>query len=425
MGQRMNDESTRLSLLWFPGRGVTFYEESSLFFFIPQDRMFQTVLTPEHIQEIHGLATVIHHRSQLGSQSNVRFTCALSDEIRAAIHAKLGLDLSQVAEVPMRWIQGDTVPHVDVSQGTFEHTYLVYVSSSQGEFVLGDQSYPICEGAGIQFYEGISHKTVGTGSEPRLLIGPMNELGLPVGSALSYYGSEADALNTTNIIGYGTSFIIESFNGITAWRLASNSNGSSSQSATYYVGDALNQDGNYYLYPNAPCLLEGTMVMCQIDGVDQEIPIEQIRRGMTIKTAGGYKRVELIGRSPIHNSGSSERSQHRLYVCRTDRYPELKTDLYLTGCHSILVNRLTTDQIEQTKALLGDIYVTGQKYRLMACIDERAEPWASEGTYTVWHLAVENQHPRANEGIFVNGGLLVESCSLQYLQKHSNMELIH
>jgi hypothetical protein len=385
--------------------------------------MYASVLTPEHIQYIHALDTVIRHRPHL-PYSNVRFTCPLSAEIKAAIHTTLGLDLSDVAEVPMRWVHGDTGSHVDVSQGTFENTYLVYVSSSEGNFVLGDQSYPIVEGAGIRFNEGISHHTVGTGTEPRLLIGPMNELGLPVGSALYYYGSEADALNTTNIIGYGTNFTIESFNGITAWRLASNSNGSSSQSVTYYVGDNLNQDGNYYLYPNAPCLLEGTTVLCQIDGSDQEIPIEQVRRGTVIKTASGYKRVELIGRTTMTNSGSTERTQNRLYVCRTDRYPELKTDLYLTGCHSLLVDRLTPEQNKKTKELLGNIYITGQKSRLMACIDERAEPWASEGKYIVWHLAVENQFPRANDGIFVNGGLLVETCSLYYLEKYSNMELM-
>jgi len=386
--------------------------------------MFRSVLTPDHIQEIHALDTVRSRRNQLQSHSNVRFTCPLSNEIRGAIQSSLGLDLSGVAEVPMRWIQGDTAAHIDVSRGSFENTYLVYASSSEGEFVLGGESYPICEGNGICFNEGISHHTVGTGAEPRLLIGPMNENGLPVGNSLSYYGSEADALSYTNQLAYGSSFTIELINGISAWRLASNSGGSSSQSVTYYVGDVLNQDGNYYLYPNAPCLLEGTTVLCQIDGTDQEIPIEQIRPGSVVKTVNGYNRVQLVGRSPIVNSGSTDRSQNRLYVCRTDRYPELKTDLYLTGCHSILVDQLTADQIEQTKTLLGDIYITGQKYRLMACIDDRAEPWASEGSYTVWHLAVENEHLRANEGIFVNGGLLVETCSLQYLQKHSNMELL-
>jgi hypothetical protein len=253
----------------------------------------------------------------------------------------------------------------------------------------------------------------------------MNERGQPVGSSIAYFASEADALSYTNPLYGGGSWTVELINGISSWRLASNSSGSSSQSVTYYVGNTLNSDGSYYLYPNAPCLLEGTTVLCQIDGVDQEIPIEQIRTGTMVKTAeDGYLRVALIGRSVISNSGSTERSQNRLYACRTDRYPELKTDLYLTGCHSLLVDQLTADQIEQTRSILENIYITGNKYRLMACIDDRAEPWASEGRYTVWHLALENQYPRANYGIFVNGGLLVESCSLFYLHNHSNMELM-
>ncbi len=398
---------------------------SLLFFLYVQDRMYASVLTSEQVQHIHSLDTVIRHRPHL-PYSNVRFTCPLSAEIKAAILTSLGLDLSNVAEVPMRWVHGDTAAHVDVSRGTFENTYLIYASSSEGDFVLGDQSYPIIEGCGIRFNEGISHHTVGTGSGHRLIIGPMNEMGQPVGGpVITYYASEADALSYTNPIGYGGSYTVESFNGITSWRLASNSNGTSSQSVTYYVGNDLNPDGSYHLYPNAPCLLEGTTIQCLVDGVDQEIPIEQIRTGTMVKTAeDGYVRVALIGRSVISNSGSTDRSQNRLYVCRTDRYPELKTDLYLTGCHSLLVDQLTADQIDQTRTILENVYITGKKYRLMACIDDRAEPWASEGNYTVWHLALENQYPRANYGIFVNGQLLVETCSLFYLQNHSNMELM-
>ena len=396
----------------------------SSFFLYTQDRMYASVLTPEHIQFIHSLDTVIRHRPHL-PYSNVRFTCALPAEIKAAIHTALGLDLSNVAQVPMRWVHGDTASHIDVSHGTFENTYLIYASSSEGDFVLGDQSYPIREGCGIRFNEGISHHTVGTGTAHRLIIGPMNERGQPVGAApISYFASEADALSHTNQIGYG-GYTVQNINGITSWRIASNSDGTSSQSATYYVGDVLMDDGIYDLYPNAPCLLEGTTVLCQINGVDQEIPIEQIRKGTMVKTVeNGYQRVAFIGRTVITNSGSMERSQNRLYVCRTDRYPELKTDLYLTGCHSLLVDQLTPDQITQTRTILEDVYITGQKYRLMACIDDRAEPWASEGNYTVWHFALENGHPRTNYGVFVNGSLLVETCSLYYIQNYSNMELM-
>ena len=388
--------------------------------------MYTSVLTSEQIQQIHSLDTVCYHHSQLDVPV-VSFRCPLSDEIKAAIKTAMGLDLSSITDVPMRWIRGDTVEHVDVGPASFDKTYLIYLSSSEGEFVLdGAYRYPIQQGYGIQFNEGQRHETVNTGSIPRLLIGPMNDLGYPVGgSPLVYFASEADALTYTNSIGNGGTYTVQSFNGITSWRLASNSTGTSSQSATYYVGDNLNPDGVYILYPNVPCLLEGTTVQCLIDGNEQTVPIEKIRRGTLVKTVeNGYRHVVAIGRSVITNSGSTDRSQNRLYVCRTDRYPELKTDLYLTGCHSLLVDELTPDQIVQTRSMIENVYITGKKYRLMACIDDRAEPWASEGKYTVWHLALENHYPRSNYGIFVNGSLLVETCSLYYLYNHSNMELL-
>jgi hypothetical protein len=393
--------------------------------------MFSSVLASEQIQAIHVMDTVLEHRATLNSviatgvsTHVITFTCPLPDEMKQSIKDTMGLDLFAVESVPMRWIIGDSREHVDVAPGTFDNTYLIYLNSSEGSFICDQFSCPIQEGIGIRFNEHVSHQTIETGSTPRLLIGPMNEHGHPVGAPISYFNSEADALAYNNMIG-SSGYTIDTFNGITAWRIASNSWGTSPQNVTYYTGQTLDTNGGYILYPSAPCLLEGTTVLCQINGVDQELPIEQIRPGTVIKTAeDGYRRVELIGRSTLHNSGSVDRSQNRLYVCRMDQYPELKKDLYLTGCHSILVNQLTSEQFVQTRNMLGDIFITGQKYRLMACIDQRAEPWASEGDYTVWHLALENHYPRANYGIFVNGGLLVESCSLQYLRNHSNMELV-
>jgi hypothetical protein len=57
----------------------------------------------------------------------------------------------------------------------------------------------------------------------------------------------------------------------------------------------------------------------------------------------------------------------------------------------------------------------------MAHIDERAEPWNAEGEYTIWHVALEHADERMNYGVYVNGGLLVESCSINFLKNKSNM----
>ena len=73
---------------------------------------------------------------------------------------------------------------------------------------------------------------------------------------------------------------------------------------------------------------------------------------------------------------------------------------------------------------LGKMFVTEKKYRLMACLDERAKPWASEGAYTIWHFALEHADTGLNYGVYANGGLLVETCSIQFLKTKSNMELV-
>ena len=57
------------------------------------------------------------------------------------------------------------------------------------------------------------------------------------------------------------------------------------------------------------------------------------------------------------------------------------------------------------------IFVAESKCKLMAYIDDRAKPWASEGLYTIWHIALENSDKNANYGIYANG-YLVESCSI-------------
>jgi hypothetical protein len=59
----------------------------------------------------------------------------------------------------------------------------------------------------------------------------------------------------------------------------------------------------------------------------------------------------------------------------------------------------------------------------MACIDERAEPWNSKGIYTIWNFALENLDEKMNYGVYVNGGLLVESCSINFMKNKSNIVL--
>jgi hypothetical protein len=498
------------------------------------------VLSEEELYYLNTLPEVLAAKATLDSRASgkVYFSVAINDSIRGTLQSRFGLDLSTRSTIPMRWIKGDTAPHIDTGASKFQHTYLVYLNNSPGELIVDSQSYPIEANAGFVFHEGLSHETRATEDVPRLLLGPMNEMAEPVGAVttryyirltlptsnnlvifsgffdvenstnivqefydssnptvnirstggnggptylyeagwlcfdgggcnitsfpylygategdynlygdlassignvdglsnvayeftltpIAYFPTEADALANTNSLGTDASFTIGSYGGYTSWRIASNSTGSSSQSAVYLNGNGLNADGFYYLYPAAPCFLEGSTILCQVDGVEKYVPVEELNKGTLVKTSlNGYKAVVLIGKGTILNAGNDERTENRLYKCSPSKYPELKEDLYITGCHSILEFPITEKQKEDTMKHHGKLFVTDKKYRLMAYVDERAEPWNSEGTYTIWHFALENTDERMNYGVYANGGLLVESCSIRMLTNKSNMTFI-
>ena len=105
----------------------------------------------------------------------------MTDSIRTALLSKFGLEFDADMELPMSWVVGDSEPHVDACDTEFETTYLVYLQDGLGEFIVGDEAYPMVANSGFMFPEGLMHLTKGCEMEPRLMVGPMNELGVKVG----------------------------------------------------------------------------------------------------------------------------------------------------------------------------------------------------------------------------------------------------
>ena len=409
----------------------------------------ENVFSTEDISYIHSHPGVLAARDTLGSSRQSYFQINLTDSIRYSLSTHLNLDLSKVDHVPMRWIQGDTQAHADSGRSAFEHTHLVYLSDSPGQFILGDEAYPITANTGFVFDEGLVHKTLNTGSEPRLLLGPMNEFAQPVGvPTIFFYSTYADALamqnDIYNIGGYRIigpldnldgeyDIFIAAVNGVTEWRLAPTDpnmptgvyeNGYDLTAITYDVGIYSIHLYPANLYPGqVPCFLEGTEILCQVDGAEKYLPIERLTPGTLVKTSrDGYKKVVLSGKGPVENPGHEERIEKRLYKCSPENYPELTKDVYLTGRHAILVDNLSPDELEKTMENLGKIYLTDDKCRLLTCIDERAKPWASAGSYTIWNLALEHENEVMNYGVYASG-LLVETCSKNILRTKTNMTI--
>lgn len=202
--------------------------------------------------------------------------------------------------------------------------------------------------------------------------------------------------------------------------------------SSYSNGNGLVSPGNnlfntysitYPTPPPPPCFKDDSQILCLKDGKEVYRKVQDIRRGDLVKTLrNGYLAVDMIGTTKLEN-GKANTDEHKLYRCSKKNYPELTEDLIITGHHSILVSNITDEQREKLIKTMGKIYITDNKYRLVACIDDRASPYEEEGVFNIWHIALENTDYYMNYGIYANG-LLVETCSKRYLKEISGMTLL-
>lgn len=146
-------------------------------------KAFENFLTAEQIAQIFELLEVQKAKASIDTKETgvVYFSIQLTDTLKHSISTYFGLNLETIDRIPMRWIKGDTAPHIDTGAGQFNNTYLAYLTTSDGELIIDKESYPIREGAAYVFPESLSHETRSTGSVPRLLLGPMSEAGFAVG----------------------------------------------------------------------------------------------------------------------------------------------------------------------------------------------------------------------------------------------------
>jgi hypothetical protein len=150
------------------------------------ERQFTNVLSNETIDYLLSRQEVVDAKARVNAKASVsseQFTVPLIPAIRSELFARMGLQLSHITTIPMRWVKGDTPAHHDTGISGFTHTHLVYLTDSAGDLVVDGVMYPIRRGYGYIFSEGTSHETVGTDadSEPRLLLGPISETGFAVG----------------------------------------------------------------------------------------------------------------------------------------------------------------------------------------------------------------------------------------------------
>jgi len=179
----------------------------------------------------------------------------------------------------------------------------------------------------------------------------------------------------------------------------------------------------YFTASVIACFKEDSQILCEVNGIDAYVKVQDIRVGDLVKThLHGYKKVVVVGNGKIYNNGDDVRVKDRLYKYTKSNYPDLSEDLILTGGHSILVDELSEEQKEHTSKYWKVFHKTDDKYRLLAVVDEKAIPYEEHGMFNIYHITLEHEDENANYGVYANG-LLVETCPKRQLKNKKYMTL--
>jgi hypothetical protein len=188
------------------------------------------------------------------------------------------------------------------------------------------------------------------------------------------------------------------------------------------AGGFLNTLKTFEIIAEPICFNANTKISCLKNNTETNIEVQNLKKGDLVKTVrNGYLPVNAVGKSICYNPKNNERTKSRMYRLKKEKYSELKEDLIITGCHSILVSSLTDEKYDEIKIKNGRIYVTDGMYRLPTYLDDKSDIYADEyGDISVYHVALGEDENR-NYGIYANG-LLVESCFIPKVK--NQMEVI-
>ena len=188
------------------------------------------------------------------------------------------------------------------------------------------------------------------------------------------------------------------------------------------------------------CFGEGTKILCLVNGKQKYIPIEEIEEGTLVKTyKDGYKAVVINARGKLYNT--CDKTINKLYklpmktITNKKGSSELIEDLYVTGSHALLHDKLTQTQLESMAAL--SVYIEQNyhempayhgmihdKYKLIAYYNENFEEVNDNKVYNIYHLLLESDNMFTNYAIYANG-ILAESADEYSFIRFSNFEKIN
>ena len=192
-----------------------------------------------------------------------------------------------------------------------------------------------------------------------------------------------------------------------------------------YVTNIYNNTINKIILDKQPigCFLADSKVLTN----SELVPIQLLKKGHLVQTLNnGLVPIKFVGKRSFFNKLTEERIINHLYKLNKKDFPELLEDLFITGGHPLLLDNV--DKETKNKLLdiaeMGAPIITEGKYRVFAFIHPNAELLNKEGQHEIFDIVLENEDPKQNYGIWVNG-ILTESMDEDFFLNYSEMTEIN
>ena len=157
---------------------------------------------------------------------------------------------------------------------------------------------------------------------------------------------------------------------------------------------------------------EGTMITCKVNGVEQGVAVQDLRKGTLVKTSlNGFKAIKSIGSRSVTIPDSAAPSADRLYVLSKEVVPSLTQDLTISGRSVVLVDSVSDADKRQMIAVLGRISIVDKKFCLPVCAHADAVLSSTVGATTLYNFSVDSQNRDMVYGVYANGLLVTHSMS--------------
>ena len=208
--------------------------------------------------------------------------------------------------------------------------------------------------------------------------------------------SGASTIFTSNDIGLGA---IATWTTITPTITALNSISVSGVNAIVGTGS-----NNVYYTSTPLCYEKNTLILVLENEEEVYKKVGELKVGDLVKTyKDGYKKIKII-KSFKYKLWNKDNELNYLYRMK-------ENGVIVTGGHSLLVDKFSEEEEIKNRKYEFFNETINDKKLLLACTSDKFEKIDDDKEYELCHFSLESDDPFTHYGVYINDGILSESCS--------------